>query len=156
MSALYYRCQGRRGFEGASSEWEALEPDPRLASPRSLHGAVFDLINFQKYTGTVAFFSNPELNAVLGQADKIVLHALVNESSGTSPTLSIYCEDSPDAMNWANVSTVISAAGIGTTPILLRGEVNTALGRYVRFRIELGGTSPTAVMGVKATLRING
>jgi hypothetical protein len=116
---------------------------------------VLELIEFRFYSGTTSFYSNPELSALLGFADRITVNAVVNESTGTSPALTVVAEDSADGENWADVNTVINAANISSPPLTLGGSVTYPHGRFLRFRITLGGTSPTATMSLRATLRLN-
>lgn len=117
------------------------------------NGRILELLDFRKYTGTTDFYSNPEFNAILGQAERIVIHAVVTESSGTSPTLTAVLQDSSDNENWDDVATLISAVSISSVPLTERGANTVTIGRYARLKITLGGTSPTATMTIRVSLK---
>jgi hypothetical protein len=120
-----------------------------------IHGTVLDLIEFKRY-GSGPTYTNPNLSALLGLGEQVIVHAIVNEVGGASPTLTVSAEDSADGENWADLGAVINAVSISSTPVTLRGTVSYPHGRYLRFKFSLGGAGVLfAVMGLRATLKDN-
>lgn len=118
-------------------------------------GRLLELLDFRKYSGTTDFYSNPEFNAILGQAERIIIHAVITESSGSSPTFTVILQDSSDNENWDDVATLISAVSMSSVPLTERGANTIPIGRFARLKITLGGTSPTATMTIRASLKSN-
>jgi len=63
----------------------------------------------------------------------------VQAVSGTSPTLDIVLEDSPDRTAAFQVATLATITTIGNFPITLS---EGSFGRYLRAKWTIGGTSP--------------
>lgn len=116
---------------------------------------IIELLDFRKYSGTTSFYTNAEFNAMLGQAERLVIHAVVTESSGTSPTVTVVLEDSSDNENFDDVVTLINGVSLSSTPLTERAATTSSqvYGRFVRLKVTLGGTSPTATMTIRASLK---
>jgi len=71
----------------------------------------------------------------LGDKSTVRLDLAVTAASGTSPTLDITIEASPDNSTWTSVGTFTQATGVTT-----QHKVFTGLDRYVRSRRTIGGT----------------
>jgi len=115
-------------------------------------GRTLEVLEMRRYTGTVT--SNPEFNAALGSADEVIVHAVVDDSSGASPTLTVTAEDSADGENWASLTDVIASTGLSGAGVY-RGSVATPFGRYLRLGITIGGTAPEAIMALRVSLKNN-
>lgn len=69
--------------------------------------------------------------------------------SGTSPTLNVVVQDSPDGDKWYDLITFTQATQAGNE---VKRELNV-FGRYLRVKYTVGGDSPQFVFDVKAELR---
>ena len=116
-------------------------------------GGMLEVLELKKYSNTQ--YSSPEYNSVLGQAERIIVHAVINESSGTTPTFTLLVEDSSDGENWAEVNTTppITNESISSVPLVLRAVVDFPHGRFLRFKIDFAGTAPTATMALRVSLK---
>lgn len=104
---------------------------------------VFDTV----ITGTsTTWYSRSEFDGHLAQADGLVIHACVSNVGGTTPTLTIVSEHSPDSENWiATGASEINNVAIANNASFSAGNfgfTSANLGAYVRYRITLGGTNP--------------
>lgn len=72
----------------------------------------------------------------------------VTALGGTAPTLTVTIEDSPDGQQWA---TLLSFTAI--TSVLTSVMRASQLGRYIRARGVLGGTTPSVTYSVVAVAR---
>lgn len=111
--------------------------------------------------GNAANYTLPEFNQPLGAGDRIVIQAVADQVTGTSPTITVQVEHGGDQRNWANKNGTaeINAAALSTTAVTsavgYEPGANPTLGN-VRFRIQLGGTGTlTARVVVHATGRTN-
>src|SRR5690349_17722063 len=97
--------------------------------------------------GTGAVFTQTADSELIGSAERLVFYAVMNGVSGTSPSLTIQLENSPDGTRWLN-----QATGPEVSAMLNPGD-NSAYGTsaqsttipmaaYIRMRITLGGTDP--------------
>ena len=109
--------------------------------------------------GTTVVYTDTGNNDSLGSADKIAMHVVIDQVSGTSPTLTLALEHSCDGRNWvaknvagadiigqtlsASTTNSFFASDAGTTPFM----------GFVRIRVALGGTSPVAHVKVHLTGR---
>ncbi len=98
-------------------------------------------------TGDVAY-SPAEMNESLARADKFFVTARVTQGAGTSPTLTVALEHSCDNVNWNSKAMPISAQPITIASVgFYQGfDLGTAVvgGGFLRVRVALGGTSPSA------------
>jgi hypothetical protein len=107
---------------------------------------------FDQYVvGTSNVYSPTDLSQVLGSADRLCGIVIAHAFTGTNPTVTIQFEHSFDGTRWMsqNATPELNAWG-------LPGFFNTngfsstripAL-NFVRMRVALGGTSPTATLEV--------
>jgi hypothetical protein len=116
---------------------------------RSYHRLVFD----GAVSGTTAIYTNPRFNTLLALTELIEIGCVVSQASGTTPTLSVQCQVSPDNENWFDKSGTaeIAAASLSTSDVSIAGgkssTTDSTVG-FVRLKISLGGSDN------KATLRI--
>ena len=105
------------------------------------------------------YYTSTALASRLGNADELCLFARTTHVSGTSPTLTVEIEHSPNGQDWAptwtpQVSALpISNEGAYAGQLLL---FDPALLAHVRLRIALGGTSPACRLKLYATGRSRG
>lgn len=73
----------------------------------------------------------------------IVAYLNVSAVSGTTPTMTVTLQDSPDGVNWYNLpSGAFSAAtAVGTSRLAL--PATTAVGPNFRASVVVGGTTPS-------------
>lgn len=130
---------------------------------------IFNEMVFNGYvTGGTDVFSEDKYQELLGFADQLSIGAYTAQVTGTTPTLTVQVQQSFDKFRWqARNSTStpeISAATLsgGTTETILHGYDGNKQGPppndrpvlpFVRLRISLGGTNPTAQVRVWATGR---
>lgn len=112
-----------------------------------------ELLELRQYQGET--YSNPQMNATMGAGDRVIVHCLVNEASGTSPTVTVRAEDSSDGENWTEVgsSPVIGSFSVGGQPEMQRGVVEFPHARFLRFKVEVGGTNPAATLSLRASIK---
>src|SRR5258708_25145815 len=74
---------------------------------------------------------------------------IVNSASGTSPSLTVTLQDSPDGVNWASLYS-FPAVTAGST-VLRAGwsDFKLCLGRYLQAIWAITGTSPSFTFSVR-------
>ena len=72
--------------------------------------------------------------------------------SGSSPTLDVTVQDSPDGLTWYT-HIAITQATATTTAVKRYGTDFYSFGRYVRARCVIGGTTPSFVFFVDMNIR---
>jgi hypothetical protein len=79
---------------------------------------------------------------------EIATFLVVNSASGTSPSLTVTLQDSPDGVHWANAYT-FPAVTSGST-VLRAGwsDLKQCIGRYLRASWTITGTSPSFAFSV--------
>lgn len=75
----------------------------------------------------------------LATSPDLRLYLDVTAVAGTSPTLEIIVEDSPDGTDWHEVARMPVATAAGNTDY----DVTAPFGEIVRFRAVIGGTTPS-------------
>ncbi len=119
---------------------------------RSFHQLVFD----DYVEGTTAAYTQPQLNELLAMTEMLEVVAVAAQASGTTPTLTIEVQASPDNRNWVTITpAVVSAASLSTSAQTIAGGVSSADLRsgFTRLQITLGGTSPKAQLRIHVTGR---
>ncbi|NOZ27969.1 MAG: hypothetical protein GXP39_07955 [Chloroflexi bacterium] len=76
---------------------------------------------------------------------EMAVYLNITAVSGTSPTLDVVVEDSPDGSVWATLATFSTKTAVGVDVVRAN-----RLGRYVRARATIGGTTPSFTFEVKA------
>ena len=73
----------------------------------------------------------------------VLAYLNVSAASGTSPTLTVTLQDSPDGVNWYPVPsgafTAVTAVGLSRLVV----PAGTAVGSYLRAALTVGGTTPS-------------
>jgi hypothetical protein len=103
-----------------------------------------------------AGLSREETWNAVGQADKLFVQVVATQATGTSPTLTLVLAHSIDGIRWVDKATLINAQALSANAVNLFNvsDLGTAPnGRYVRFRVQLGGTNPVANVRVLVTGR---
>jgi hypothetical protein len=99
--------------------------------------------------GSSAVYTDVSLNEILGAPDAMAIHAVTDQVTGTSVTLTCAVESSGDNRFFVakNSTPEIDAESLSTTATtsLMGYEPGTnPSSGYVRIRVQLGGTNPTA------------
>lgn len=83
-----------------------------------------------------------DLSPGIGDYDRVAIYVPVTAASGTTPTLDIVLEDSPDnGTTWFTVATATQLTAVGQAAIRL--GINTAFAGRLRLRWTIGGTTPS-------------
>lgn len=126
----------------------------------NMNGRILELIERKRYSGTTAFLTNPDMNAVLGAGDRVILHAIIddaNSSNGTGTVkLTVTAQDGSDGDNFADFAgnDLIDMVSISAAENI-RAVVDFPHGRFLRFRVALSATSgiPDATMTIRASIK---
>ena len=107
---------------------------------------------------TTALYTDDAFGDQLASSDELSIFAIGDTASGTSPTITVQIEESPDQIHWSNKATTaeINAIALSTTAIttrVARDNGSTPSNGFIRFRVQLGGTSPKAHIRIWATGR---
>lgn len=121
---------------------------------RLFHAQLYD----ENLEGTTALYTDPSNNALLGSVEKLTLFTIADTVSGTTPTLTVQIEESPDQVNWSNKAGTaeINAVALSTSQKTItvgrdNGSVPSA--GFLRLRVVLGGTTPKAHIRIWVTGR---
>jgi len=98
-------------------------------------------------TGTTEVFTPCRLDAVLGAAEKLMVHVRGTLVAGTSPTLTLKEYQSPDGRVWYTKDTLLTAQAMSVGSVyetVVYDPNNHPSMAYVRLGITLGGTMPGA------------
>jgi len=126
---------------------------------------IFNELVFNGYvTGTTDMFSEARFQDLLGLADQLSLGGYTAQVTGTNPKLTVEIQQSFDKVRWQARSTTpeISAVTLqtGPTETPVHGHDGDPASppafprlAFVRLRIALTGTSPTAQVRIWATGR---
>jgi hypothetical protein len=96
-----------------------------------------------------AVYTDAKFNEMLGRLDQTAIFAVADRSSGTTPSLSVQIQHSPDGRNWINKNAsaeVMAMIPTGATTAVAGVDPGTApSAANVRLAVFLGGTgSPSA------------
>ena len=119
------------------------------------------LIFDETIVGTTDVFTSPEHNLLLGQCDKHHFHAVIDQVSGTTPSLAGRFQHSGDQRNWDNKngSNELASGTLVTTGTnnTMGTDPGTAVGAgYGRMKFTLAGTNPVAHVKLYVTGRDSG
>lgn len=109
--------------------------------------------------GTGNVYSLTDISELLGSTDVLHVSAVALAVTGTNPTLTVQIENSFDGTRWQNQSSTAElnaqSLGAGDNAPFFFVTSSSPLGRAarVRLRIALGGTSPTALLRIRAAGR---
>src|SRR5215210_3744233 len=107
---------------------------------RVYHALVFD----ENLEATTALYTDPSFNAQLALCEKLHIFTISDTASGTTPTLTVQIEDSPDGVHFNNrtATAEINAQALSTTnnTTLVARDAGTNLASgFARLRVQLGG-----------------
>jgi hypothetical protein len=111
---------------------------------------IFNELVFEGYlNGTSPVYTDPQFDAMLGAAESVVLAALCDQVSGSSPTLTVRSEISADRVHWTTGTqdpeiNGASITGGETATVQKNGGSATPGLAFRRFKIHLGGSSPAS------------
>jgi hypothetical protein len=110
---------------------------------------------FHNYvSGTQSFYTDTRYADMLGTVERLSITGSVGGITGTSPTLTIQLENSPDLTHWQSQSVTPEIANIpigpGTYTMAFDSELDVPFAAFVRLRITLGGTSPGGLVTIFA------
>jgi hypothetical protein len=88
--------------------------------------------------------------ALGGAFNNIALYVNVTAASGTTPTLVVKLQDSPDGTNWYDITGATTASLTTTGAVAVRTTV--ACGHSIRAVWTIGGTTPSFTFSVNAVL----
>jgi hypothetical protein len=112
---------------------------------------VFNQILYDGFiSGTADVFTEP--SQLLGSVERVTWGLIVNAVAGTSPTITLQFQNSPDGSRWTNQSSIQpegNALSLSAGDNILAPGTNfppssgTPIANYIRIRLALGGTSPS-------------
>ncbi len=95
---------------------------------------------------TASFDTSPqELNDSIQQ---LAVHLDITAVSGTSPSMTLTVQDSPDGSVWANHTAFAAKTAVGQDVLRL-----DKLSRYVRAKVAISGTTPSFTFSLQAVGR---
>lgn len=108
--------------------------------------------------GTASVYTGAQFNESLGMYDMVAIQAVVDQVAGTSPDLTVAIEGSNDQRNWVakNGTAEISAEPLSSsaTNVFVGTDAgSTPSLAFVRLKITLGGTNPSAHVKISVCLR---
>lgn len=104
-------------------------------------------------TGTAAtWYTAATDNGLAGSVDNYSLFALTTNVSGTTPTITIYADQSGDNQTW-DLGAIAKISGAMSSGLLLQSGRVSPVSPFVRFRITLGGTDPECRLQLTITGR---
>jgi hypothetical protein len=121
---------------------------------RSYHRMVFD----GTLAGTSPVYTDPRFNVMLALTELIEIGCVISQASGTTPTLTVQCQISPDGVNWVDKSTTaeVDAASLSTSALTIAGghslTTDSTIG-FVRLKMTLGASDNLATFKVFVTGR---
>ena len=108
---------------------------------------------FDEYVvGTTNVYTPTSLGELLGSPDRLCGMFIVHTTTGTSPTVTIQFEHSFDGTRWQNqnatpeVNAWAPSGGFANAIPFASTRIPTL--NYVRLRIALGGSSPSASLAI--------
>lgn len=111
--------------------------------PRMVEALVFDDV----VVGTAFAYSSPRWDELLARREATVLHAVVDQVTGTLPTIAVDLMDGSDGRNWRLKARMVSEISLSATATNSFVGYDDSVGPshgLARIRIVLGGTNPSA------------
>jgi len=112
-------------------------------------------------SGTTAEYTAPSLAPLLAGASKLLVQVRTAQGAGSSPTLTVDLERSNDGLNYASVAanaliTNLAVSTSGVTNAFAQWDTTASdnlFGCFLRLKISLGGTTPSANVRITLTGR---
>lgn len=96
-------------------------------------------------TAGSSFYSASDFNDMFGKVDMLSLVVAPDQVDGTSVTLTLDLEESPDGIEWSTKTTLLTAVPISSGNLFeLEDTGSVPASKFLRLRAELGGTAPVA------------
>lgn len=108
-----------------------------------------ELVIDQYVRGTAEVVSPPQWNELLGRADDLVYEVEVEESTGTSPTITIRHLQSNSGKKFVGLANLINAAAIDNLPFRDIKTQAGPLGGLGQVGVQLGASSGTPTARVR-------
>jgi len=89
----------------------------------------------------------------MSSSSQASFYLIVGTVTGTTPSLTVTLQDSPDGTNWFTLNTAFTAV-VASTSLQVKRETN--MGRYVRANCVITGTTPSFTFSVLASGRSKG
>ena len=126
----------------------------RGSGKRRFSELVFD----EQMSSGLTLYTDQRLSSLLGSSDKLQLFAVVSDAAGTSPTLTVQIEESPDGITWKNKQGTAEISGsflnVGAITKIMGQDADTLpTSAFVRLRVQVGGTGGQAHAMIYATGR---
>jgi hypothetical protein len=120
---------------------------------------LFDLVVLEQQVDSPgAVYSERSYSEILARADRLVISAVVSDVSGTTPTLTIGVEGSPDHRNWIPIdggTPPLNTQPLGAgPPDVLSCRFAGDQGTFTRLKVILGGASAKARIKIHVTGRV--
>jgi hypothetical protein len=108
--------------------------------------------------GNAPLYSSPLHNALLGSVESLRIYCTSENTSGTSPLLTVQIEESGNQVYWrtkAFLAEIDNVALSTTAPTVAVGRDRGLLPSqgFLRLRVQLGGTAPKARVRIWVTGR---
>ena len=139
-----FRCSVAQGIE---TKYELKSPvagvvavDGEIQSDGGVWRGVGQFIPSTVLTGSGTTYTAPSNTSGASTTLGGQLQIGVISLNGTSPTISVQLQNSPDNSTWTNVGTALTS--IGSSIQILSGSIYA----YTRLAVTLGGTSPSATI----------
>lgn len=128
---------------------------------RLFHLPVYD----DRINGTNIVYTPASLNDILGQPDSFHLFIAAFQTQGSSPTLSVDVQTSPDQITWFLLWNLVSSQSLNVGSTTYVQAFSTSLSQggafppplypsyYARLAFSLGGTSPSTLLRAWVTAR---
>jgi hypothetical protein len=116
-----------------------------MFSGKVFSGVINDNVNF--------YYSDHEWNARLGTAEKFHVELKASNVTGTGPNITVSMESSADGVNWvaritnpASMPNLSPSGTLSSGSVIMSYDLGTSYvgGRFTRFKMQMGGTSPNA------------
>ncbi len=127
------------------------------ATGRGGYRRVHRLLFAERMTGTSSLYTMQQCDW-LSSVDQLGVAVVADEVSGTSPTLTVQTEESSNGRTWTNVNATPELNGVTITPGFPAPSAfgfsdSLPLSGFIRFRLQLGGTSPVGTVKLWVTGR---
>jgi len=116
---------------------------------------VYEKVFHSYISGTQNVYTDAQFAELLGSVERLSFIGKIIQVTGTSPTLTMQIEHSPDGARWQNQNATPELNGLGIgggsgLPTFSSSTSGVPKSNFVRLRITLGGTSPAGLLWLHA------